>query len=200
MNYVIKIGQNYIGYCNCKYVEVADINMAIKGPMHKLSNLVKNCVAPDMRKKCNIVPEDTVKLTPVVPAVQHTVTVNNQNDKSFFDDVVTKIKALNITGFDKEHSELSQRLSQIDQEITDVYHYIEFNNLNAADGYKAYKLLQEKLLKRRLIKDEFAKFHVLASSKVSDIFDGTLDKSLNDLANKTYTPRVLKELFVEGKD
>lgn len=112
-----------------------------------------------------------------------------------FDDVISKFKTLDVTSFTKEQGELSQRLSQIDQEITDIQHYIEFNKLNAAEGYKAYKLLQDKLLVRRGIKDDMIKFQVLTSAKVSDIFDGTLDKSLDALSNRTYTPRVLKELF-----
>lgn len=193
MDYVIKIGNSYIGCVNGKYTEVNDINLAIKGPMHKLTNLVKNCVAPDKRKKCNIIPESTE-----IQNSYKTVTkVTNIVTNSVFDEVMSTFKTLDldIDSITKEHGELSQRLSQIDHEITDIQHYIEFNKLNAADGYKAYKLLQDKLLVRRGIKDDMTKFQILTSAKVSDIFDGTLDKSLAALSNRTYTPRVLKELF-----
>lgn len=196
MDYVIKIGNSYIGCVNGKYTEVNDMNLAIKGTMHKLTNLVKNCVAPDKRKKCNIIPESSE-----IQNSYKTVTkVTNIVTNSTFDEVISKLKALDVTSFTKEQGELSKLLSQIDQEITDIQHYIEFNRLNAAEGYKAYKLLQDKLLVRRGIKNDMMKFQVLTSAKVSDIFDGTLEKNLEVLANRTYTPRVLKELFIEGKD
>jgi hypothetical protein len=196
MDYVIKIGNSYIGCVNGKYTEVNNIHLAMKGPMHKLTNLVKNCVAPDKRKKCNIVAESTELQNSYKTATKVTNIVTN----STFDEVIAKFKTIDVSGFTKEHSELSQRLSQIDQEITDIQHYIEFHKLNAAEGYKVYKLLQDKLLVRRGIKDDMAKFQILNNAKVSDIFDGTLEKNLEVLANRTYTPRVLKELFTEGKD
>ena len=86
-------------------------------------------------------------------------------------------------------------MSQIDQEITDIQHYIEFNKFDAAQGYMAYKLLHDKLIKRRAIKDDMAKFQMLCDSKLSDIFDGTFDNKLEELNKRTYHPRVLKELF-----
>lgn len=201
MEYVIKLGKNYIGCVSGKYTEVQDVNLAVKGPMHKLNNLMQNCVAPDKRKKCKIVSESTIKLPTVDnTAVQHVASVDNQDDKPLFDEVIAKLKSLNITGFNTEHSELSKRLSKIDQEITDIQHYIELTNLNVVQGYKAYKLLHEKLIKRRAIKDDMWKFQLLSNVKVSDIFDGTFDKSLAEFNNKTYNPRVLKELFTEGEN
>lgn len=196
MDYVIKIGNSFIGCVNGKYTEVDNVHLAIKGPMHKLTNLVKNCVAPDKRKKCNIVAESNE----IQNSYKTVAKVTNIVANSTFDEVIAKFKTIDASGFAQEHSELSQRLSQIDQEITDIQHYIEFHKLNAAEGYKVYKLLQDKLLIRRGIKDDMAKFQILNNAKVSDIFDGTLEKNLEVLANRTYTPRVLKELFVEGKD
>ena len=54
------------------------------------------------------------------------------------------------------HFELSEELSKYDRQRTDVEHYIEFNagKLNACDGYKAYKMLQDVLIQRRKVKDE----------------------------------------------
>lgn len=191
MDYVIKIGNNYIGCDNGKYTEVSNVNQAVKGPMHKLNNLIKNCVAPNKRTKCKIIEESSI-----VQESYKTVTkVTNIVTNSVFDEVMSTLKTLNIVDITKEHGELSQRLSQIDQEITDIQHYIEFNKLNVVEGYKAYKLLQDKLLVRRDIKNDMAKFQVLTSAKVSDVFDGTLEKNLDVLSHKTYTPRVLKELF-----
>lgn len=41
--------------------------------------------------------------------------------------------------------ELIHELSVADQKITDIYHYIEFHPLNACQGYKMAKLLQDTL-------------------------------------------------------
>lgn len=187
MDYVIKIGNSYIGCVNGKYTEVNDINLAIKGPMHKLTNLVKNCVAPDKRKKCSIA-EESVE----IQKSNKTVTkVTNIVTNSIIDDAILKIKAINMEDF----TQASQKLSQIDQEITDIQHYIEFNTFDAAKGYMAYKLLHDKLLKRRIIKDDMVKFQMLFDSKLSDVLNGTLDKKLEESNKKIYYPRVLKELF-----
>lgn len=192
MNYVIKIGANYIGIDgNGRYAEVDNVNQALKAPIHKLNNIIKNCVAPSKRNRCKVISEDIANSNSYKTVTKVTNIVTN----SVFDDVIEKFKSLDVTSFTKEQGELPQRLSQIDQEITDIQHYIEFNRLNAAEGYKAYKLLQDKLLIRRGIKNDMTKFQVLTSARVSDIFDGTLDKSLESLSNRTYTPRVLKELF-----
>ena len=192
MEYVITIGKNYIGYDKGgRMVEVNDVNLALKAPMHKLTNFINNCISPDLRKKCKVVDVDSIGTKHVaIPTIK-----SESSEQKLFDDIFTKLKSLGSANFQKEHDELSQQLSKIDQEVCDIQHYIEFNRLNAAEGYKAYKLLQDKLLERRVIKDNQSKFQMLASAKVSDIFDGTLEKNLSELSHRTYTPRVLKELF-----
>jgi hypothetical protein len=56
-------------------------------------------------------------------------------------------------------------------------------------------MLKEALLRRREIKDEITKYKMINDLTIGGIFDGTLDKKLNDFDNRTYTPRVLKHLF-----
>ena len=192
MEYVIKCGANYIGYdSNGKYVEYNSIANATRGPMHKMQNVINNCIAPNKRSKCKVVEYKQASIIPVVKIHKPT------SSSSRFDSVVEQLKNIDLTGFDVEHTQLSEKLSKIDQEITDIHHYIEFNKLNAAEGYKAFKLLQDKLRERRGIKDDMSKFQMLSSTKVVDIFNGTFDKNIEALSNRTYTPRVLKELFEE---
>lgn len=192
MDYVIKVGKNFIGIDSSgKYTEVTNINQATKGAMHKLSNVVNNSIPPSKRSKCKIVALDSIKVEPVVTKSH----VSKIADKSLFDDVIDHIRKVDAANFNKEHEILAQKLSIVDREICDITHYIEFNRLSAAKGYEAYKMLQNKLLERRVIKDDFAKFQMLSEAKVSDIFDGTLEKKLSALDTKMYTPRVLKELF-----
>jgi hypothetical protein len=49
---------------------------------------------------------------------------------------------------------ISKQLKEVELEIEDLYHYIEFGTFNAAQGYKAYKMVKERLIKRRELKDE----------------------------------------------
>lgn len=96
----------------------------------------------------------------------------------------------------KEHQKgcitvLSGKLSDIGQEIVDIEHYIEFNDLNACDGYQAYKMLRDCLRERRKIKDS-----ITAAQSLYE--NCRVDKlcSCNDyLHNRTYTPRKLTSLF-----
>lgn len=192
MEYVIKCGANYIGCdSNGKYIECKGIANATRGPMHKMQNVVNNCIAPNKRGKCKVVEYNQSFITPVVKV--HT----SASPTSRFDSIVKQIKSIDFTGFDSELAQLSDKLSKIDQEITDIHHYMEFNKLNAAEGYKAFKLLQDKLVERRGIKDDMSKFQMLSATKVTDVFNGTFDKNIEALSNRTYTPRVLKELFEE---
>lgn len=198
MDYVIQVGKDYIGFdAYRRYIKVSNINKAMRGDMHKLTNVVGNCISPIMRKDCKVVPfktscheENVEKYT--IEAPKH---VTDVRATSMFDAIFEQLKKVDITSFHKEHSELSKKMSKVDQEVSDIQHYIELNSLNAAEGYKAYKMLQDKLLERRIIKDDLSKFQMLASAKVSDIFDGTLEKNIEDFYNRSYTPRVLTELF-----
>ena len=89
---------------------------------------------------------------------------------------------------------LSDDLSMLDQKINDIYHFIEFSNLNAVDGYKIYKKLQETLKQRRYTKNKLSDINNLISlinySKIKDIKEQI---ELNE--NKKYNPRILTELF-----
>lgn len=187
MDYVIKIGKNFIGVdSNGRYVEVSDYERAIKAPIHKVTNIINNCVAPTKRTKCKAVVISDVK--EIAPKARKT---KSDTVSSSIDNVIKNLSKV----YTKEQGDLSQQLSLIDQEICDIQHYIEFNKFNAAEGYMAFKMLQDKLLERRVIKNDFAKFQMLSNSKISDIFDGTLEQNLQTLDEKTYTPRVLTELF-----
>ena len=90
---------------------------------------------------------------------------------------------------------LDIELSNIDKEITDIEHYIEFFCLDAAKGYKAYRMLRERLTKRRHIKDEMNCADYIINGSASEFSDGTVAKRLNALDKRQYEPRVLSELF-----
>ena len=90
---------------------------------------------------------------------------------------------------------LKDKLSQVDLEICDIQHYIEFFSLDAAKGYKAYRMLKERLIKRREIKDEIAKVNLFLSGTSSDFSSGKISRQLKNMDTSGYQPRILNELF-----
>ena len=92
-------------------------------------------------------------------------------------------------------------LSEVDKEICDIMHYIEFNNLDAAKGYKVYKMLKDCRMRRRKIKDEHEKVNaaiqVLANDDLIEKLKIAL-KQMRGLDQRLYTPRVLTELFADA--
>ena len=89
---------------------------------------------------------------------------------------------------------LVNRLSVSDREISDIYHYIEFNDrLNAYQGWLAYKRLQNSLKKRRKIKRELDVISKLCDPLIQSVFNNI--KTSDQLR---YEPRVLHSLFEEG--
>ena len=96
----------------------------------------------------------------------------------------------------KTHGEnLNDQLSRIDREICDIEHYIEFFALDAAKGYKAYRMLKERLKRRRFIKDEMAKVGVFLRCASGDFSSGKGTREIKGVDNSGYKPRVLNELF-----
>lgn len=93
---------------------------------------------------------------------------------------------------------LSYMYSQVEKEICDIMHYIEFNNLDAANGYKIYKMLRECRLRRRKIKDEDVRVTVAIQALGNIELQDKLKESMcqiKALDNRNYRPRVLNELF-----
>ena len=95
------------------------------------------------------------------------------------------------------HTALVEEESKYDRQRTDIEHYIEFNagKLNACDGYKAYKLLQDVLLRRRKVKDELQMINVVRSkmSLPEDLVN--IETKIQELESRTYEPREFKYLF-----
>ncbi len=95
------------------------------------------------------------------------------------------------------HLALSDALSTYDRKITDVEHYIEFNagKLNACDGYKAYKLLQDVLVERRKVKDELQILQVVKDKMALPDDIENIHARVQELESRRYEPREFKHLF-----
>ena len=94
------------------------------------------------------------------------------------------------------HQTLVEQESKYDRQKTDIEHYIEFNagKLNACDGYKAYKLLQDVLLERRKVKDEISMINVVRDRMAAEDI-ANIEGKVKELEARTYEPRELAYLF-----
>lgn len=110
---------------------------------------------------------------------------------------INKITDLNGLATDALHrkEELCEELSFIDRELSDINHYIEFCNLNAAQGWKAYKMIKERRIKRRSIKNEIQILNIILDKKISDTVTNEILESMSKMDKRTYEPRVMNELF-----
>lgn len=95
---------------------------------------------------------------------------------------------------------LLNQLSQVDLEICDLLHYIEFYNFSACDGYKLAKRIQIARDKRRIIKNKLKVIESMNSESCMGLINGKLYDKINKIDHQTYTPRVLTELFKNGKN
>ena len=98
------------------------------------------------------------------------------------------------------HTELVDEQSRYDRQVTDVEHYIEFNagKLNARDGFKAYKLLQDILIQRRKVKDELQIINMVRDRMAIPEDIANIDARMRELESRTYEPRELTYLFETG--
>ena len=106
-----------------------------------------------------------------------------------------KVETLNglIDEASKRRDELNKKLSDIDQELSDLAHYCECKTLNAAQGYKAYKMIHDTRVRRRSIKNELNVVTIICKSTSKDEIINIINSL--DLDNVTYKPRKLNSLF-----
>lgn len=94
--------------------------------------------------------------------------------------------------------ELLARESTVDKEISDLQHYIEQRNLNARDGFKVYKRLQDVLIRRRGIKDELLILDIIRECRMEPESIAKTIVRIQGLASRKYMPRVLTDIFEKG--
>ena len=110
---------------------------------------------------------------------------------------IEKVNGLNGLASEalQRKDKLVDQLSTVDKEICDILHYIEFCNLNAAQGYKAYKMIKERRIRRRSIKNELQVLDTILGKKISETATDEIEKVISGMDNRKYEPRVMRELF-----
>ena len=108
------------------------------------------------------------------------------------DTMETDLKSL-LSQLEKDTKEIQAYKDNLISSLS-IYHYIEFHPLNACQGYKMSKLLQDTLKERREIKNEINILREINGFNLNSIKNGKLS-TIQNRKQKKYKPRVLKELF-----
>lgn len=98
---------------------------------------------------------------------------------------------------------LKTKLSNCDNKLNDLDHWIEMKKPSASEGYNFAKIMREIRLERRDIKDEIRmlekaieafELHIGGKNKIEPV-KKVVDKTINFTENQSYQPRVLKSMF-----
>lgn len=184
--YVITDGTRYIG-CDSDTKEniiVESFKKAVKLKFNKI-NTIYNKLAEDLLKDGEWKIISTIEIKHDLSEADIEIDVDEMMEslEADFDLLVKRKKVLEL------------ELLEIEREITDIYHAMEFYNLDAAKGYKIYKMMQERLIRRRQNKDETLKIDYILSGGIKGLTNKQTRKHFEAMENRQYQPRALKELF-----
>ena len=86
--------------------------------------------------------------------------------------------------------------SDVDQEISDIMHYLEFTNPDKEEMLRASQMLQELRRKRREITNEIEKANLICTAFLDKDFGAKVQKALDRMERmkvRQYTPRKLTD-------
>ena len=186
MNYVITNGTLYIGSKGgaCKQNE-AKIFTTKKAA----DNFFKSSLSKPLRNLNFKVEETELEL----PSANINTQYFDVDVNALQTDINNLSAKLNVLKGNKDW--LLDMESEVDKEISDIMHFIEFYNFSASDGYKLCKALKDLRLRRRKIKNELELINIVNTQSLSNVASGQTNKAIDNLNDKKYTPRVLQELF-----
>ena len=197
--YVITDGTRWIMRDrNKKYVPTSNEALADIFSNKEANSVYQNNLSKALKSVFHV--EKIDKPPALIKQISHEEVKSNTETVSVAENIqywVDKISGLNGLASEALHrkEELINQLSEVDKELCDINHYIEFCNLNAAQGYKAYKMIKDRRVKRRSIKNELDVLNVILGKKISESVSDELQKMINGLDGRKYEPRVMNELF-----
>lgn len=176
--YVLTDGNNYIGY---DYVA-----HSVKLKYTKIQNILKN-LSEDMLSISDWKIISVAEVEEDLSSVENLHIERLLESESIFD--------IGFITLSKRKIYLMLELAKVEREVTDIYHAMEFHNYNVCNGFKIYKLLQERLHHRRKIKDEIQKIDYIVYGICEEIPVDQIMEKIKGMDHRQYQPRVLKELF-----
>lgn len=191
MNYIIQCGNGYVGRSNNIPCVVSDKSRAWVLDTEQKANNVMTSLPKLMRQK------GTQLIELEVETESSDCIINNQYTPVNMDNIKELICTLSdqFKTMQGNKDWLIEMESKVDQEISDILHYIEFYSFNACDGYKLAKELKTLRLKRRDIKNQLEAINIINNHTCDMLANGKTNKALCGIENKQYTPRILKEMF-----
>ncbi len=157
---------------------------------NNLSKALKSCFHLQKIDK----PPKLVKQITQEKVNENTETLSHSENIQYWVDKVSDLNGLASEALHRK-DDLLKQLSKVDQELSDINHYIEFVNLNAAQGYKAYRMIKDRRIIRRSIKNELDVLNIILGKKISETATDKIQKVISGMDKRTYEPRVLNELF-----
>lgn len=196
--YIITDGKKYIGIDEkARIVKVENIRDAkVFSSPDKCRNVIKHNLDSE-KTKWFYAPIDSSKAEinwDKETSEQMIVYLGKEVKRTTMNDYFDKLKEI-AEEIDLKYLNLKNDLDIVEKEIVDIYHAIEFYDMSASKGYKIYKMLQERLQKRRAIKDELEKISIIFDVHIKkDSMNKAMEK-LNHMEARGYVPRVMVELF-----
>lgn len=192
-NYVLENGKGgYITLINNSYTLTGNINKAkIFTDYQKAVNVCKSLPRTITRNQ-----NDSFTVKALDCDTETEFVVSNKEAKCDENMVMIKTMLNDLNVFSQniiaQEEEYRNRLSELDKELSDIDHYIEFYPLSAYDGYRMSRMRKDRLEERRRIKNGLTEIGIIKSLKGDDALNG-----LKRIETQQYTPRILIDMFEE---
>lgn len=95
----------------------------------------------------------------------------------------------------KNKNYIKAKIFDLDKEQQDLLHLIEFEKLNACNGYLMYKRLHLLREERRKYKNQLKIIEAIEPMSMMDYLNGKLSTTLAEIQNQEYKPRILTKEF-----
>lgn len=200
MSYVLTDGKGYISRMKGgKIVVTYDFDLATKYPtethaLEFLKSLNKSYNQKGYRpkkveaKEKQLPPLEKQKLEPVRNKTEESEELTQlRNNLMMIDQILGSLKDL----YSKKYNELTEASDTLE----DISHAIEFTNANAVQRCYLENEFKKARLKRRECKDMMTLIDLVSKFEPDDWGSNKLQKALAALDNRTYTPRIRRDLF-----
>lgn len=200
MSYVLTDGKGYISRMRGgKIVVTYDFDLATKYPtethaLEFLSSLNKSYNQKGYRpkkveaKEKQLPPPEKQKLEPVRGKTAESEELTQlRNNLMMIDQILGSLKDL----YSKKYNELTEASDSLE----DISHAIEFTNANAVQRCYLENEFKKARLKRRECKDMMMLIDLVSKFEPDDWGSNKLQKALAALDNRTYMPRIRRDLF-----
>lgn len=190
--YIITNGTKYL-WCSRSgdYYLVEEYSAAVRYTYKQARNVLNNEISQSARKRLYV--EMSREKNDSGPDIERLI----EADTGDFERWVSSIGNFNsiVNTLDIIIIDLSFELSEIEQELCDIRHYIEFSKFNAYQGWAAYEMMKASLVKRRKIKDALYIITKIQNRGDRVTASTSARDAIYNLNTRKYNPRKLDYLF-----